>query len=313
LLVAGVFDDFVRSLAWVQPGGAYNRNSPHDFITRLCAGVFVWRYLASLVALAAVARLGPPPLARTARTWALALAGVALYKPLSPVAHDYLDLPRMLLEAVSLGPLVAWVLVLTRLTAPTRLFVVVCLLGGSVTLLPLYCAPDRSFEALVLIARGQTPSKSPPGSADWLKDEPPPSCWYPWPDYCAVLDYVRRSTRSDTRVANLLRHDPFPTINGPVGRLTPFRSVGGIQWLRWVGPEREPEFARALEDAGPEAVVVWAPEETMIDPKLAIEDMIAVIRRCYRPEAKFGIIEIWRRATGDCRAPETPLPKSFPP
>ena len=299
LMIAGIFDDFVRSLRWVQPGGEYSRNSPEEFLSRLRAGVFEWRYASILIALGLIAGFGPSTVARTARTWALALAGVAFYKPLSPIAHDYMDLPRMLLEAVSLAPVIAWVLGFTRLTALTRLFVIVWLLGGILTNIPLYCAPLRSLEALPLIVRGQMPTASPPGAADMLKDLPRPACWYPWDEYSAALEYLRGATGPNTRVANVLRNHPFPTFNGPLGRLTPFRSVGGLQWLRWVGPAREPEFAQALETAGPDAVVIWAPDEMTRDARLAIPDVIATIRRSYRPEAKFGIIEVWRRAPSD--------------
>ena len=119
---------------------------------------------------------------------------------------------------------------------------------------------------------------------------------YNWHDYRALIQYLKENTTLKTRVANVLRNHPYPTINGPTGRRTAFPSPGGMLWLLWVGTEREEEFAHSLETAGPDTVIVWAPTERSGEANLKIKQIRLAIGRCYRPEARFGVIEVWRWA-----------------
>jgi hypothetical protein len=109
-----------------------------------------------------------------------------------------------------------------------------------------------------------------------------------------VLSYLKRATGPETLVANVLNRFPYDALNGPTGRLSPFRAESGICWLSWVDLDLDPEFARDLERAT-DSVVVWEPAQEDIDPKMKLERVIAVIRRLYEPEARFGAIEVWRR------------------
>jgi hypothetical protein len=54
-------------------------------------------------------------------------------------------------------------------------------------------------------------------------------------------------------------------------------------------------FAAALEGTL-DSVMVWSPGEDADPPGLKLNRVTAVIRRCYRPEARFGGIEVWRRS-----------------
>ena len=65
-------------------------------------------------------------------------------------------------------------------------------------------------------------------------------------------------------------------------------------------------FAEALERT-PDSVVVWSPAEIDTQPRLRLERVTSVIRRYYRPEARFGPIEVWRRSTDDGNG-RTPIP-----
>ncbi len=87
---------------------------------------------------------------------------------------------------------------------------------------------------------------------------------------------------------------PYESLNGPTGRLSPFRAEGGICWLSWVRIGVDSEFARQLLDAT-DAVVVWEPGQDHIDPAMRLESTVAVIREYFEPEARFGHIEVWRR------------------
>ena len=78
------------------------------------------------------------------------------------------------------------------------------------------------------------------------------------------------------------------------GRLTPFPHASGVLWFRWVGRDLEPEFARSLE-APTSTVVVWVPAETGMLPRLNLPRLDEVVRRLYRLEARFGVMEVWRR------------------
>ena len=42
-------------------------------------------------------------------------------------------------------------------------------------------------------------------------------------------------------------------------------------------------------------MVVWEPSQKNVDPAMRLERVIAVIRKHFEPEARFGEIEIWRR------------------
>ena len=117
---------------------------------------------------------------------------------------------------------------------------------------------------------------------------------YTWDDYCRLLDYLRAETGPRTRVANVVRRFPFPSVNGPTGRLSPFPAVAGLMWMRWLGPGLEDEFCRSLEGAT-DAVVVWVPREIDVEPNLKLDRLLATVRRCYRREARFGSLEVWRK------------------
>jgi hypothetical protein len=96
-------------------------------------------------------------------------------------------------------------------------------------------------------------------------------------------------------VADLLRNVPFPAINGPAGRVSPLTAEGAIPYLWTIDPEIEPEFAQDLAKAPSGSVVVWDPDRPSFTPDLDLTKVGEVVRRQYRPEARFGAIEIWRK------------------
>jgi hypothetical protein len=296
---AGVLRDFVRTLRVTRYGGPYNRVTWETFLGSFWEEVSDWRtfwLLAALCLMAAVSTRSRRP----AVTGVLALAGALLYKPLSPVPHAYLDHPRVLVWSVDAALLVGC-LVRSELGLPAvRLLLVLAVLTGGVSRITAWqFRPWQSAEAVRLLARGEAPSTAPPGCLPILSDAPAlPGFSYSWQEYREILDYLRRNTAASTRVANFLRRYPFPTINGSVGRLSPFPAAGGILWLEWVAPDDEDRFIRSLR-VYPEAVVVWVPGETCNCGPLRLERVERVIRSDYRPEARFGTMEVWRRKEQD--------------
>ena len=103
------------------------------------------------------------------------------------------------------------------------------------------------------------------------------------------------TTGATTEVANLLRQPPFPSFNGPVGRLSPFRAESGICWMWLIDMDLDIPFAESLERTI-DSVVVWSPQEQDRLSRLRLEHVTRVIRQYYHPAARFGPIEVWRRS-----------------
>jgi hypothetical protein len=137
------------------------------------------------------------------------------------------------------------------------------------------------------------------------------------------LRYVQTTTGPETIVANVLKNPPFPAVNGPTGRRSPFQVESGIAWVWLVNQDLDAEFARELEQAGDDSIVVWAPGETSPIPRLELKPLTRVIRDDYEPEARFGLIEVWRRKPRtsapariqfkEDRDPNPPAPQVLPP
>jgi hypothetical protein len=72
-----------------------------------------------------------------------------------------------------------------------------------------------------------------------------------------------------------------------------FPAAGGLMHLGWVDPGMEDQYVAALEQTV-DSVVVWDPGESRVDPRLKLPRLVRAIRRWYRPEARFGNLEVWR-------------------
>jgi hypothetical protein len=134
------------------------------------------------------------------------------------------------------------------------------------------------------------PSQPPPGYPEITLDASAQP--YRWKDYVATLEYLRRETRPDERVANLLR--VVPALTGPSGRL-PALPAESLAWLL-VKPDDEPRFLKALEESR-NAVVIWSPREPDENRDHRLVDVVRrlapAVRDHYHPVARFGAIEVW--------------------
>lgn len=286
LVLAGVWGDFLAGIRLVAYGGAYNQVRPASVLKEFLVQFAPARLWAVPAAVALLARWDRPGDRRLARGWLVALAGVALYRPLSPQAHVHLIVPLMLLWSVLLALLVHVLLERDDLAPAARLAAVLLVLGLGVTIKPRSSNPRQSLDALTALARGRPAPGVPAGYLH--HPDVPVSAPYPWEDYRRLIAYLREATGPETRVANALKS--FPAVTGPAARLPAFPAESAA-WFLVVKPDDEGRFAAALEHAD-DSVVVWIPDEPGFNPYARLAP---VIRRLYRPEARFGAIEVWRR------------------
>jgi hypothetical protein len=297
LIFAGVMRDFLSVLRVAHYGGSYNKVTFISFGKGLGKEVLAWNTSWVLAAIVSLTVVAPETMRRSGRTWALALLGVLFYKPLSPFGHLYLNHPRMLVGSIAVAVVVGWLVSTPRLRPMSRLLAVVAILIAGTHGVPLYCSVTKSVRSLGPLVRGEDPVDVPLGCKPYFSRSFGRKAPYQWADYRQVLAYLRKTTDPETRVANVLNVFPYPPLNGPAGRLTPFPAAGGILYLPWVNPGLEAEFAATL-DRTPDSVAVWVPFDPGVDPKFRFGMIVKVIRGRYQPEARFGAIEVWRRKPG---------------
>ncbi len=292
LIVAGLVGDLARGVRIAAYGGPFSKATPAGAVAAFIDQFHRRSTDAVLVGCFLIWRFGSKPRRGPARTWLLALLGALVYRPLHPVQHAYLAHPLALIESISLALPVAWLAATPKLGHPARALFIGLILYESMPDLPRFCSPRDSIRALAPLAHGEVPKMSPLGAhRHYLRDAP----WvgeYPWEDYRRTLEHLRRATPRLTPVANLLKHPPYPALNGATGHPSPFLVESGLCWMVLVHENLDAEFADSLERT-PDAVVVWVPGD--IETSLPLERVEAVVRRDYRLDAKFGRIEVWRR------------------
>jgi hypothetical protein len=292
LLLTGTLDDFLVNFREALHGGGYETTGRRSFLKDVADQLNQWEIVAAMLGLTATAGFAEGSTRRVARTWLLAFGFVLVYRPLSPVAHGYLIHPLKITWAVSIGLIASGLIRSARLSPVVKILGVTAILLEAIPRIPLYCQPERLGDPARSLWRGVPTASAPPGTE--REFSPASSNPYQWGDYQRVLEYLRRHTHPKTRVANFFRGYPFPTVNAPVGRLSPFPSVAGVLWLRWVDEKLETEFATRLEPAG-DTVVVWIPGEPPTHGRLRLRLVERTIRHYYALEARIGKLEIWRR------------------
>jgi hypothetical protein len=285
---AGIADDWLRGLRVPIYGGPYSTATPTGSIMVFLDQLRDWRVDVALAATLLLAATSKGTVARMAMTWSLAWIGVLLYRPLHPVQHGYLVHPTLLVGSITWALVVFCIISLRWFAQPVIVAAVALAAYELVPLPPWMCSFGTSVLAVRSLARGEMPERPPLGCLHAFAG---PSRWN---DYCAVLGYLRQATGPETFVANVLNRFPWESLNGPTGRLSPFRAESGICWLSWVRINLDPEFARELESTT-DAVAVWDPRQNEVDPAMHLDQVVAVIRKHFQPEARFGNVEVWRR------------------
>jgi hypothetical protein len=295
LFIAGIAGDFLRGLKVVVPGGPYAHNDVRAMASVLGDELLDPAILIVLGLLALAWPISPVHSRRVVAAWTLALLMALLYRPLHPFPHYYLVYPTALFSSVALALPLSGIANLDRVPPLLRVAALLVLTSETISGLPYYCSISDSARAVCDLWRGQTlPATPPRGSLNWFN--PVRAMWYSWNDYRRTLIHLKDSTGPATMVANVLKHPPFLGLNGPTGRLSPFRAESGICWMLMVDLDLDSEFARDLERAT-DSVVVWMPDESQIPPRLRLDQLNGVIRKHYRFDARFGRIEVWRRAS----------------
>lgn len=223
-----------------------------------------------------------------AAVWLVALGFALMYEPISPRFHSYLRIPLNLVLAVNVAVLTSLILTAGRLPRSFQLLGLLLILGMACRIRPEFCALRPSLKAAAAGMRAELAEAQPPG---YRRKADSVCGYYDWADYRAMLEYLRRWPSKDTKVANVLPADP--AVVGWLGRL-PALPAESIAWLHVVNPGEQDRFAEALE-AAPDSVVVWTPTDAGPDPSFEIDRLRSAIRRLYEPDARFGIIEVWRR------------------
>jgi hypothetical protein len=298
ILVTGIAGDFLRGIRLTFYGGQYNLVGLRTFSAQMLLQFLHLEFVLVPAVLALLSWQANPETRGAIRVGLTALAGGWLYKPLSPVPYPYLSHPLTLVWSINVALVVVLLMGPGFRSASLRLAAIGLAIGLGVRAKPACCSVQATLLALQEMPRGALPGQAPPGYPEITSDiqaEP-----YAWEDYRATLDYLRRETRPDERVANLLRI--VPALTGPSGRL-PALPAESLAWLL-VKPDDEPRFLQALEESR-EGLVVWSPREIEEDESYRLVDVVRrlapVVRRHYQPVARFGVIEVWRPRKGPRR------------
>jgi len=289
LAVAGTLDDFLRGLREAAPGGPYNALTPATLAARLVRQLADQR-LATAVAcgVALLAFRGETGRRRTALVWLAAFAGAWMYRPLSPIAHAYLNHPVMLAGSVLAATLVGLVLEARGWSTALRAAVIVLVAGAGFSAWPRYVSVSRSLHALTA-GEGVEFPRTPPDCSRLHQ-------FYTWDEYRGTVFYLRRTVAPGVKLANALQG--LPALTGPVARLPAFSEVS-LWWFeaRVRKPGLEESYIQALR-GNPRSVVVWKPGEGDSPYSFMPRRLTAYIRSAYALEARIGTIEVWRRLPG---------------
>jgi hypothetical protein len=292
VLLQGLAGDFVRGVRHASYGH-YGELTPAVLLHKLTSPLAEPRLAAGALLAALAAFIFPARLRHVGWAWVLMLVSAWLYRPFHPRAHAYLWHPFWLVWSINLGMISGAAMIALGRRPGLALGAMVLLVALASPGIPRFCNVVASLTALSDLSRGVEPAIAPPGAAGHFSPDDTNSP-YAWQQYHEVLAYLRRRTSPRTRVANLLRNVPFPAVNGPVGRISCLPGESGLIWVWSVDAAREADFAQALEVAD-DAVVVWVPGEKSFDPRLQVESLERTVRQFYRPEARMGTMEIWRR------------------
>jgi hypothetical protein len=213
-----------------------------------------------------------------------AAAGVALYKPAHPFAHDYLAHAAWVVWALLVALLGMVVATSPRLAGAVRMGALFLLAGLAFPGKPEFFNPRASLAAV----RGISESMMPPGYVHHMSRY---QVFLPaWEDYRRLLDHLR-ATDPEAPVANLLKYQL--AVNGAAGRVSPFRNESGLLWLTQVGKEESDYVGELMDD--PRTLVVWSPGLEGPDPGFEFPEVERAVRERFEPVARFGGLEVWGR------------------
>ena len=294
LVVSGIADDFLEGFLVATRGLKTSTFSLRDRLGRLTEELTTTKFIAVPLAAWIIARSKPGQAWNWHWPWMVALAGAFGYRLLHPTPHHYLWQPLMLLWSFNLAVLVGLALNASGTRPALKLATVIFLLMVAVPTRPNYCNPRLSLSAIPQLLKGETVAEMPSGCV--LKYQRVGVACHPWQDYTKLLDYLRRETSPNTRVANAL--GSAAAINGPSGRISPYSAETGLLWAWAIDPSYKDKYNEDLE-AAKDSVVVWIPREADETGSIHPTDFLKeTILKLYEPAVKFGELEVWKRKQG---------------
>ncbi len=299
LIRNGLFGSFLEDLKIARHGGSYAGMTLRTAIILFLAKLVMREYLLLIVSTLTLAFRSGRESVRIALPWTVALIFALSYQSVHPISHDYLMLPMKTIYAVNLAILAALVrksLGGETLAAAGMSAVVVFL---ALNKWPDECSPRAALLATKAYLSGTSDTEVPHGAKRYFHpgevDIDQRRSGYPWADYLATIEYLKAHTSQKTHVAGAFKRHPYPSLNGPTGRPSPWPGEGGTTFLLVLGLEKEEAFIRSLLDSPDDTVVVWVPGERAEADRVDFRQLDKTIQEHFAPEASFGIFQIYRR------------------
>ncbi|MBI1322208.1 hypothetical protein GC170_03335 [bacterium] len=299
LISHGLFGAFLDDLKIARHGGSYAAMTLKTALVLFLAKFVMREYLLMIVATLTLAFRSGRNSTRVVLPWTVALIFALAYQSVHPISHDYLMLPMKTIYAVNLAILAA--LVRESLGRET---LQAAGISAAVVLLamnkwPDECSPQAALRSTRAFLTGSGDVDVPHGARRYFQpgevDVSERRSGYPWADYVATIEYLKAKTTPHTYVAGAFKRMPFPSLNGPTGRPSPWPGEGGTTFLLVLGLEKEERFIKALLNAPEDTVVVWVPGERAEADRVNFERLDRTIAENFAPEASFGIFQIYRR------------------
>lgn len=299
LISQGLFGEFLEDLKIARHGGSYAGMTLRTALVLFLAKFVMREYLLMIVSTLTLGFLSGRDTVRIVVPWTVALIFAMAYQSVHPISHDYLMLPLKTIYAVNLAILAA--LVRKSLGGET---LQAAGISAAVVLLALNqwpdeCSPSAALQATRAFLTGTVGSEVPHGARRYFQpgevDVRERRSGYPWADYLATIDYLKTKTTPNTNVAGAFKRMPFPALNGPTGRPSPWPGEGGTTFMLVLGLEKEEAFIDSLMAAPADTVVVWVPGERAEADKVNFERLDRTIQEHFSPEASFGVFQVYRR------------------
>jgi hypothetical protein len=301
LITHGLFFEFLEDLKIAKHGGTYAGMTLRTAVILFLAKFVMREHLLLIVANLTLGFRAGRDSVRIVLPWVVSLVFAMTYQSVHPISHDYLLLPLKTIYAVNLAILAALVRKSlggeTLVAAGMTLSVILLALNK----FPDECSPSASLHAVRAFLQRTPDTEVPHGALKYFHEGPVDIAQrrsgYRWADYVATIDYLKDHTKPTTLVAGAFKRLPFPSLNAPAGRPSPWPGEGGTTFMLVLGLEREQSFIDSIVIAPDDTVVVWVPGEKAEADRVNFERLDSTIEELFVEEAVFGDFHICRRKT----------------
>jgi hypothetical protein len=282
---------FLDNLKLIGPGTAYSKFNNDEMYNRFVVlPIPVGEFSALLGAILVVGT--PTANRRLGTALLLAFIGFSLYGWISPIRVPYHKLPMIVMWSLWIAYLTDLLLAYPLLSNTFRLvlllFLVVTVLPGK----PRQVSVRNAVRTIAALRNGQQPPLSfrPFHGSDE----------YTFDDYYATIAYIKKNSTTNTKITNMT-HRIYEAFHGSTGLASAvFAESHGLYYFPQIADRESKELA-----AADDAIVVWDPSFKEFREKQPV--LVKTIETYYAPEARFGLIEVWRRKAKTAR-PDVPGP-----